>query len=103
MKPPKRNQARPGELVRGSTARRRSINTGLPPHAPGAAGRRDEDEPALELPHERDQGLRAAGDRIDPRIEQARRDLAAGQVDTDLRAMPGLDAERRRRLLRKGR
>ena len=36
----------------------------------------------------------------DPAIEQARRDLAAGQVDTDLRATPGLDAQRRKDLLR---
>lgn len=34
-----------------------------------------------------------------PVIEQAKRDLDAGQVDTDLRGTPGLDAERRARLL----
>jgi hypothetical protein len=31
----------------------------------------------------------------DPVIEQAAKDLAAGQVDTDMRATPGLDADRR--------
>jgi len=76
-----------------------SINTGQPPHAPGTPVRRD-DEPELALPHERDQGLNATSARPDARIEQARRDLAAGQVDTDLRATAGLDAERRARLLR---
>ena len=33
-------------------------------------------------------------------IEQAKRDLDAGQVDTDLRSTPGLDAEQKKKLLR---
>jgi hypothetical protein len=35
----------------------------------------------------------------DPVIEQAKRDIDAGLVDTDMRATPGLDAERRARLV----
>ncbi len=34
----------------------------------------------------------------DPVIEQARKDLEKGQVDTDMWATPGLDAQRRERL-----
>jgi hypothetical protein len=57
--------------------------------------------PALPLPHERDEG----GDGpstdapVDGQVAQAAKDLADGQVDTDLRATPGLDAARRRRLV----
>lgn len=54
----------------------------------------------LKLPHERDETLGAAGRSPRKVIEQARRDLEAGQVDTDMRATPGLDAQRRRRLLK---
>lgn len=37
-------------------------------------------------------------DAVDPKIAQAKKDLDAGQVDTDLRETPGLDAQRRKRL-----
>lgn len=37
--------------------------------------------------------------RPDPVIEQAKRDLDAGLVDTDMRATPGLDAQRREELV----
>ena len=57
----------------------------------------------LLLPHERDQDpTDATAPQPDPLIEQARRDIESGQVDTDLHNTPGLDAERRRELLRKG-
>ena len=61
----------------------------------------DDHTHGLPMPHERDQGASPATGHAgpgptDPVIEQAHRDLAAGQVDTDLRAQPGLDAERRR-------
>lgn len=87
--------------VAPDTAPRESINTGKPPHAPGARGKKGHE--ALELPHERDEGLQATKAEPDPVIEQAGRDLAAGQVDTDLRATPGLDAQRREQLLRRAR
>jgi hypothetical protein len=55
--------------------------------------------PALPLPHERDEDT----GQVDPQphdvIRQAKQDLDAGQVDTDMRATPGLDAERREALV----
>ncbi len=47
------------------------------------------------LPHDRDQQAAATPAEPDPHIRRAARDLQQGQVDTDLRATPGLDAERR--------
>lgn len=67
-----------------------------PPVAPGAAPRRD--KARLDLPHERDQGLQATKARPEPVMKQAASDLAQGQVDTDMRSTPGLDAERRKQL-----
>jgi len=61
--------------------------------APGA-------EPDLRLPHERDQsavGSTAAAP--DPVVVQAAKDLAAGQVDTDLRNPGGVDDARRKKLI----
>lgn len=56
----------------------------------------------LKLPHERDESVGAAGRTPRRVMEQARRDLEAGLVDTDMRATPGLDAPRRRRLVKSG-
>jgi len=53
----------------------------------------------LPLPHERDEATGQAGHLGDARMEQAKRDLDAGLVDTDLRATPGLDAARREQLV----
>ncbi|WP_418314755.1 hypothetical protein [Piscinibacter sakaiensis] len=39
-------------------------------------------------------------DEPDRKIEQAKKDLDAGQVDTDLRSTPGLDAQRKDKLLK---
>ena len=41
----------------------------------------------------------ATASQPDPVIEQAKRDIDAGQVDTDMRATPGLDADRRKKLV----
>lgn len=54
----------------------------------------------MPMPHERDQSLGQVAPKPDPVIEQAHKDLAAGQVDTDMRATPGLDAARRAHLVR---
>jgi hypothetical protein len=54
------------------------------------------------LPHDRDQQAATTNTEPDPYIERAARDLAQGQVDTDLRATPGLDAEQRGRLVEGG-
>ncbi len=60
--------------------------------------------PDLRLPHEHDQSaVDTTSDAIDPMMAQAARDLAAGQVDTDLHNQPGLDAERQRELLKRAR
>jgi len=53
----------------------------------------------LALPHERDQSNDATADAPDPMMVQAKRDIDAGLVDTDMRATPGLDAKRRSRLV----
>lgn len=58
----------------------------------------------LALPHERDQGPATGTDGpgpVDPVIAQAHADLANGLVDTDLRATPGLDAQRRKDMVRR--
>lgn len=77
----------------------RTTKTGAAPIAPGtppppAAA------PEMPLPHERDEASGQAARRPDPVIEQAHRDIDAGLVDTDMRATPGLDAERRQALVR---
>ncbi|MBB2487652.1 hypothetical protein H5407_20645 [Mitsuaria sp. WAJ17] len=74
---------------------------GSPPPAPQEAD--------LALPHEREEatgtastalaGRRTAGERQREVMRQAAADLAQGQVDTDLHASPGLDAQRRQELL----
>jgi len=53
----------------------------------------------LPLPHERDQALGQVASAPDPVMRQAKRDLDAGLVDTDMRATAGLDAGRRRNLV----
>ena len=53
----------------------------------------------LALPHERDEAAHATAPAPDAVIVQAKRDIDAGLVDTDMRATPGLDAERRARLV----
>jgi hypothetical protein len=70
---------------------------------PRGPGRRQPHAPTsptgLALPHERDESGDATAAEPDPVIVQASRDIAAGLVDTDMRATPGLDAERRARLV----
>lgn len=69
------------------------VAPGSAPAAVGASGT------ALPLPHERDQSPHQSAPGADPVIRQAEKDLEAGQVDTDMRATPGLDAQRRERLV----
>lgn len=54
-------------------------------------------KPHLELPHERDESAHSTASAPDPDMQQAHKDLQEGQVDTDMRATPGLDADRRTR------
>lgn len=53
----------------------------------------------LALPHERDESTRATAPSPDPVMAQAKRDIDAGLVDTDMRATPGLDAKLRAKLV----
>ena len=62
----------------------------------------DPSRPDPAMPHERDEGATPTSGPVDRKVAQAARDLEAGQVDTDLRATPGLDAARRARLVRGG-
>lgn len=61
---------------------------------------KDTDEVLAQLPHERDQTPEAAGHQPRKKMEQARQDLERGLVDTDMRATPGLDAKRRKKLVK---
>lgn len=54
------------------------------------------------LPHERDESTDDVGAEPRPEILQAQKDLESGQVDTDLRATPGLDARRRGSVVKRG-
>jgi len=53
----------------------------------------------LKLPHERDQSSKTTDPVPDPKMVQAKRDIDAAMVDTDMRATPGLDAAQRERLV----
>jgi hypothetical protein len=70
------------------------MNPKVPPRAGGATK-----DVALPLPHERDESAHNVAEKPDPVMVQAHRDLEAGMVDTDMHATPGLDAERRRKLV----
>jgi len=53
----------------------------------------------LKLPHERDESIDDTAKVPEPLMVPAKRDLDAGLVDTDMHAIPGLDAKRRERLV----
>ena len=55
--------------------------------------------PGLALPHERDESTNTTATVPDPKMVQAKRDIDAGLVDTDMHATPGLDAALRERLV----
>ena len=54
---------------------------------------------SLALPHERDESTNTTATAPDPKMIQAKRDIDAGLVDTDMHATPGLDAALRERLV----
>jgi hypothetical protein len=76
------------------------VVVGKPPIAP------DDPEPGagtdLPLTHEREESIGDTGNHPDAVIEQARKDLDAGLVDTDLREQAGVDEQQRREMLRRG-
>jgi hypothetical protein len=67
--------------------------------APGAA-QTAADGPPLSMPNERDTSIGQVNAEPQPVIIQAKADLDAGLVDTELRGAAGLDDVRRRALLR---
>ena len=63
----------------------------------------DETEDAMRMPFEQDQSSDSSAERPHEKMRQAKKDLDAGLVDTDLRGSPGQDAERQRELLERER
>ena len=63
----------------------------------------DPDGNNLQLPHERDESTNTGAAKPREVMRQAKADLDAGLVDTDMRATPGLDAQRREALVGKKR
>jgi len=88
MRPPR--TACTARTVGGMKAARRPSNK-LPP----ATG-----TPKARLPHVRDQSPGSVGTEPRKVIQQAYKDIQAGLVDTDMRATPGLDAQRRSKLVK---
>lgn len=72
-------------------------NVGNAPIAPGSAAPTGGE--ALPLPHERDESITSTAPAPDPVMKQAKRDIDAGLVDTDMHATPGLDAAARRKMV----
>lgn len=85
----------PRATPQGTAADAPPIGAALPVRVGNSAQR-------LPLPHERDQGHAQVAAEPDARIAQAHHDLRHGQVDTDLRATPGLDAARRAGMVASG-
>jgi hypothetical protein len=56
--------------------------------------------PKSKLPHVREQSPGSVGTEPRKVIQQAYKDIQAGLVDTDMRATPGLDAQRRKQLVK---
>lgn len=67
------------------------------PVAPGSIPSSEDEE--LALPHERDESNRNVAEAPDPVMEQAKRDIDAGLVDTDMRATAGQNADLRERMV----
>lgn len=59
----------------------------------------DETEDAMRMPFEQDQSSDSSAEQPHDKMRQAKKDLDAGLVDTDLWGSPGQDAERQRELL----
>lgn len=74
---------------------------GTSPEAPGSGAPQDGER--LGVPHERDESNGDTAAEPDETMQQAKKDLDAGQVDTDLRNTAGTDDARRDELLRRER
>jgi hypothetical protein len=84
-----------------STAQPTSPDAGVREDQPRTRGDASRPE-GPSLPHDRDQQAASTDARPNAHIDRAARDLKQGQVDTDLRATPGLDADRRGGLVQGG-
>jgi hypothetical protein len=73
--------------------------TGQPTGIPARGTQAPLSPAGLKLPHERDQSMQVTAPKPDPKMLQAKRDLDAGLVDTDMRVTPGQDAQRREQLV----
>jgi hypothetical protein len=78
-----------------------TTTVGEAPIAPGSRGDTDAGR-NLPLPHEQDQRTGETDPQPSDVIRQAKDDIEAGQVDTDMRATPGLDAAQRARMVKDG-
>lgn len=79
------------------TISRRPVGRQLP--TPPRGAKAPLSSAGLALPHERDESTDTTADVPDPKMVQAKRDIDAGLVDTDMHATPGLDAALRARLV----
>jgi hypothetical protein len=78
-----------------------TTTVGEAPIAPGSGSDSDAGRD-LHLPHENDQRTGETDPQPNDVIRQAKDDIEAGQVDTDMRATPGLDAARRAQMVKGG-
>jgi hypothetical protein len=90
-------------MIRTHIAKPHQPNNDVPeefePGAPPRGAKAPLSNPGLALPHERDESPDAPPKAPDPKIAQAKRDIDAGQVDTDMRATPGQNAKLRERMV----
>jgi len=80
----------------GQPAPHGPTHVGKAPIAPASSP--PEEGKDLQMPHERDEAAGQVAAQPNDVIAQAKKDLDAGLVDTDMRVTPGLDAERREAL-----
>lgn len=87
------------DLIPDDPEHERLVDPALRPRQGPRRAKAPRSAPGLPLPHERDESPDPAAVAPDPVIAQAKRDIDAGMVDTDMRATPGLDAKLRVRLV----
>ncbi len=85
--PPEHREPSPGSREQDTPSK------DIPRETPSAAGQ------ALPLPHERDASSGQIAEQPNPKIAQAKKDLDAGQVDTDMWGTAGLDHARKQELV----
>lgn len=91
---PRQRTVSPGGQPKSPPLLARKPSAPAAPAAPASSA-----APELALPHERDETAAFTNPDVDPVMAQAKRDIDAGLVDTDMRATPGLDAALRAKLV----